>query len=76
VTIHSPSQATHLGIAYVPEDRREYGLVMPMNIAANITLPMLETLPDPVGLSNSAPKKLPPKNTASGFRSVPLTFDW
>ncbi|MBI5957815.1 MAG: sugar ABC transporter ATP-binding protein [Chloroflexi bacterium] len=41
VTIHSPAQATHLGIAYVPEDRREYGLVMPMSIAANITLPML-----------------------------------
>ncbi len=41
VTIRSPNQATGLGIAYVPEDRREYGLVMPMSIAANISLPML-----------------------------------
>jgi rhamnose transport system ATP-binding protein len=41
VTIHSPDQATNLGIAYVPEDRREYGLVLPMSIAANISLPVL-----------------------------------
>jgi rhamnose transport system ATP-binding protein len=41
VTIHSPDQATSLGIAYVPEDRREFGLVMPMTLAVNITLPML-----------------------------------
>ena len=41
VTIHSPDQATKLGIAYVPEDRREFGLVMPMALSANISLPML-----------------------------------
>jgi rhamnose transport system ATP-binding protein len=42
VVIHSPDYATSLGIAYVPEDRREFGLVMPMSIAANISLPMLK----------------------------------
>lgn len=41
VTLQNPSQATHLGIAYVPEDRRGHGLVLPMSIAANITLPIL-----------------------------------
>jgi rhamnose transport system ATP-binding protein len=42
VTVHSPDYATSLGIAYVPEDRREFGLVMPMSIAANISLPVLK----------------------------------
>lgn len=41
VNIHTPEQATGLGIAYVPEDRREQGLVLQMSIAANITLPVL-----------------------------------
>ena len=36
------AQATALGIAYVPEDRREHGLVLPMSIAANVTLPILQ----------------------------------
>jgi rhamnose transport system ATP-binding protein len=42
VVIDSPSQATELGLAYVPENRREHGLVMPMSIAANITVPILK----------------------------------
>ncbi len=42
VKIDEPSQATELGIAYVPEDRREHGLVLSMSIAANITLPVLK----------------------------------
>lgn len=42
VSIQTPAQATALGIAYVPEDRREHGLVLPMSIAANITLPVLQ----------------------------------
>ena len=36
-----PEQAMRLGLAYVPEDRQLHGLVLPMNITANITLPML-----------------------------------
>jgi rhamnose transport system ATP-binding protein len=41
IKIHSPQQATDLGIAYVPEDRRQHGLVLPMSLAANISLPVL-----------------------------------
>jgi rhamnose transport system ATP-binding protein len=40
--VRSPEQAMKLGIAYVPEDRRQQGLTMPMSITANITLPMLK----------------------------------
>ncbi len=42
VDIRSPNQATEMGIAYVPEDRHEYGLVLPMPITANISLPILK----------------------------------
>lgn len=41
VTITSPQQAMRLGLAYVPEDRQHHGLVLPMNISNNITLPLL-----------------------------------
>ena len=41
ITIKSPQTAMRLGIGYVPEDRKEQGLVLEMNIAQNITLPVL-----------------------------------
>jgi rhamnose transport system ATP-binding protein len=41
VAIRNPQQAMKLGLAFVPEDRQHQGLVLPMSIAANITLPIL-----------------------------------
>ena len=41
VTIKSPDAAMALGIGYVPEDRKEHGLVLTMSIADNVTLPVL-----------------------------------
>jgi rhamnose transport system ATP-binding protein len=41
VNIVSPQQAMKLGLAYVPEDRQHHGLILPMTIDENITLPML-----------------------------------
>jgi rhamnose transport system ATP-binding protein len=41
VSIKSPHQAIELGLAYVPEDRQRHGLIPPMNITANISLPEL-----------------------------------
>jgi len=41
VTISSPQRAMRLGLAYVPEDRQHHGLVLPMRISHNITLPLL-----------------------------------
>lgn len=41
ITIGNPQQAMDLGLAFVPEDRQHHGLVLPMSIAANITLPIL-----------------------------------
>ncbi len=42
VPIHHPKDALALGIAYVPEDRQQHGLVLPMNITQNVTLPILQ----------------------------------
>lgn len=41
VALRSPQQAMSLGLAFVPEDRQHHGLVLPMSIASNITLPIL-----------------------------------
>jgi rhamnose transport system ATP-binding protein len=41
ITVKSPQQANKLGIAYTTEDRRQLGLVFPMSISANISLPSL-----------------------------------
>jgi rhamnose transport system ATP-binding protein len=43
-SIHSPEQAIHLGIGYVPEDRREHGAVLDMPIASNISLANLKSV--------------------------------
>ncbi len=38
VRIDSPADAIRLGIGYVPEDRRQHGVVLEMAIAENVTL--------------------------------------
>jgi rhamnose transport system ATP-binding protein len=39
--IKAPRHAMALGIAYVPEDRQHQGLLMPLSVMRNITLPTL-----------------------------------
>ncbi|MCB8983508.1 MAG: sugar ABC transporter ATP-binding protein [Ardenticatenaceae bacterium] len=41
VEIRSAQQAMAQGLGFVPEDRQHHGLVLPMSIADNITLPIL-----------------------------------
>ena len=41
VDIHSPADAINRGIAYVPEDRRQHGVVLEMSVAANATMASL-----------------------------------
>lgn len=50
ISITSPRQAMELGIAYSTEDRRQLGLVMPLSIASNITLPSLRRYLSKFGL--------------------------
>jgi rhamnose transport system ATP-binding protein len=48
--IHSPQDALRAGIAYATEDRRKLGLSLPMSIASNISLPMLNRYTNTLGL--------------------------
>lgn len=42
--INTPAQAIRNGIAYLPEDRRRHGVILDMQIGANITLASLDRL--------------------------------
>jgi rhamnose transport system ATP-binding protein len=44
VDFHSPSEAMSAGLAYLPEDRHQEGLVLDFSIAQNVTLPILPRL--------------------------------
>jgi rhamnose transport system ATP-binding protein len=44
VRFASPSEAMDAGIAYLPEDRHQEGLVLDFSIAENVTLPILPRL--------------------------------
>ena len=44
VRINSPAEAIRRGIAYLPEDRRRHGVILDMQIGANITLASLDRL--------------------------------
>ena len=44
VTLRSPAAAIRAGIAYVPEDRRQHGVVLEMSIAANTSLASLQNV--------------------------------
>jgi rhamnose transport system ATP-binding protein len=41
VAFESPAQALRAGLAYVPEDRHQQGLVLDFPIASNVSLPIL-----------------------------------
>ena len=65
ITVRSPREGMKLGIAYVSEDRRQLGLVLPMSIFANITLPVLRRYLDPFGLVRTGLER----RTADAYRT-------
>ena len=65
VTVRSPREGMNLGIAYVSEDRRQLGLVLPMAIFANITLPVLRRYLNRLGLVRTRLER----RTADDFRT-------
>lgn len=44
VVLRSPQQAVRLGIGYVPQERKVEGLVLPMSVTHNVTMPALPHL--------------------------------
>jgi rhamnose transport system ATP-binding protein len=65
ITVRSPREGMKLGIAYVSEDRRQLGLVLPMSIFANITLPVLRRYLNRLGLVRTDLER----KSAGGFRT-------
>lgn len=49
-SIGSPKEALKNGIAYIPESRQTQGLVLQKTVESNITLPILETFKNKLGI--------------------------
>ena len=64
VTISNPRAAMELGIAYSTEDRRQLGLILPLSITSNITLPSLPRFLSKTGLV----KRQAERSTAEEFK--------
>ena len=64
ITVRTARDGMSLGIAYVSEDRRQLGLVLPMSIFANITLPVLRRYLSRLGLVRTGLER----RTADAFR--------
>lgn len=62
--IRSPEQAMQLGITYITEDRRQFGLTIPMSITSNISLPTLRNYLTGLGLLKQAKERA----TAESYR--------
>jgi len=57
VTLTSPSQAIRNGIAFVTENRKEEGLVLPHSVERNINMVALGQLAGPFGLMRSSAER-------------------
>jgi ribose transport system ATP-binding protein len=58
VQMHSPSDAINAGLALVPEDRKEGGLVQEMNLAASIDLACIDQVESFIFLNKQKEKDL------------------
>jgi rhamnose transport system ATP-binding protein len=58
VRIDGPARAIALGIGYVPEDRRRYGVVPEMPVASNVSLASLNAISDRGLIDRTAEKEL------------------
>lgn len=50
INIKKPSDAVRLGISYIPEDRKEMGLVLMMSVGKNISLSSLQSFTSKIGI--------------------------
>jgi len=57
IEVKSPRDGMNYGIAYVSEDRRQLGLVLPMAVFANISLPALKRYLNSVGLLRTSAER-------------------
>ena len=74
VDIQNPKDAMKLGIAYLPEDRQQHGLVLEMDLAENITLPILDQFTQNGWLNRNAERETAQK--FAGSMEVKATGLW
>jgi rhamnose transport system ATP-binding protein len=58
VRFASPAEAIAAGIAYVPEDRRQHGVILDLPVSANVSLASLDRLAGWSGLDTAREKEL------------------
>jgi ABC-type sugar transport system ATPase subunit len=52
VHIHNPAEAVKHGIGWVPEDRKQHGLLLKMSVAQNISMAILQRISSALGILN------------------------
>jgi ribose transport system ATP-binding protein len=55
--IHSPRQAVSSGIALVPEDRKNQGVILSMTVKENITMPIINAISSKIGIIKNDKEK-------------------
>jgi ribose transport system ATP-binding protein len=56
--INSPRQAVRKGVALVPEDRKNHGVILSMSVKDNITMSMIKTVSSKIGIIKKSKEKL------------------
>jgi rhamnose transport system ATP-binding protein len=74
VRIGSPADAIRAGIAYVPEDRRQHGVVLEMSVAANASLASLDRV-SRSGLIDDAAERRAAQQHVDRFRIKTASLD-
>ena len=67
-TIGGPADAVRYGIGLVPEDRKQHGLVLMMDVKENISMAMLQRLSNTLGKINVRVSRTLPKIREDAFR--------
>ena len=57
VRIHSPSDAVRHGIGWIPEDRKQHGLLLRMTVAQNTTMAILRRISNVLAMMNTKEEK-------------------
>jgi len=74
VRLQNPAQAISQGIAYVPEDRRQHGVILDMAIRANITLASLAWLAGRLSLDFRREREIAADYTRRFSIKTPTTY--
>lgn len=57
VRIHNPSDAVRHGIGWIPEDRKQHGLLLRMTVAQNTTMAILRRISNMLAMMNAKEEK-------------------